>query len=234
MKAFKRFDPFSDMEIEEYLCGDLSAEIRAQIEHAMHESVELSDYITKRQAQKEEFYSLHPRLVLPSKAEKSFFLRPMVLAGAGAVAIILALILVFPVLENRSLEVESTIRAMGSLKANLAIRRDDRVFTHRPGVLLRPGDQVRLSIESPQSGYLTLISRIGNQYDVYYNSLKAPAGTYTVPDSLILDDDLDQEEWFIILSPKKAAAQKLIQLLRQNKQLKGAATSIRITKEAAP
>ena len=66
---------------------------------------------------------------------------------------------------------------------------------------------------------------------VYYDSLKTEAGTFTVPDSLILDDSLNTEQWHILLAPAPIEASIYLDRLRRNQPLDVALTSIQVAKE---
>jgi hypothetical protein len=230
-----RLYPFSDLEIERYLCGDLPAEKAARLESVAETSEALRDHLGERRAEREAFYREQPVLVLDEKVERK---RPgwvWSLATAGAAAVLAGVVLLFVPLDTRQPQPAPGIRAMGAVKARLTVLREARTFVYREGVLLRPGDRVRLTVESPSSGYLTVVARGGaDRYEVYYDGIQATAGSYTVPDSLILDESLASEDWFVILAEEKLESNVYIQRLRQGQPMRAHMSRIRIVKEAVP
>jgi hypothetical protein len=127
------------------------------------------------------------------------------------------------------------VRARGAVKVALIVRRAGRTFEHREGVPLRPGDEVRLSVESAGGGFLTVLGpAAGDELAPYYEALAAPAGTFTVPDSLVLDAHVGPEQWIVALSPEPLAARVLAARLRRGDTPRAAVTVVRITKEPAP
>lgn len=230
-----RFEPFSDFEIEAYLCGDLGPEERARVEAALAASVEFQGYIQKRREEREAFFRDHPRLELGRASPRLAPVRVLALAGAAAALAVVALFVVLFAGGERPPAGDPWIRSMGALKATLTIQRDGRTFRYRPGVLLREGDRVRLSVESPQSGHLTVLARDqAGKFEVYYDALRTTAGEYTVPDSLILDDHVGVEDWFIILAPAGKDPREYVQKLLSGEPLDVRATVIRVVKEAGP
>jgi hypothetical protein len=90
-------------------------------------------------------------------------------------------------------------------------------------------------VESPHSGHLTVLARhAGGKFEVYYDALETTAGEYTVPDSLILDDHVGAEDWFVILAPAGKDPREYVQKLKSGAPLDARATVIRVMKEAKP
>jgi hypothetical protein len=234
-KVKGRFEPLSDFEIEAYLCGDLAPEEKRRVEATVVASAELQEYIRQRQAERETFFQEHPRLGLRKEPQRTAPVRLLAWAGAAAAILVVALFWVLSVIGEQRGTGDPGIRAMGALKATLTVQRDGRTFLYREGVLLREDDRVRLSVESPQSGHLTVLARgPGGTFEVYYNAVKTTLGDYTVPDSLVLDEQLGVEEWFIILAPKGRDPRDYIQMLQSGASLDARATVIRVVKEAKP
>lgn len=228
-----QFEPLSDFDIEAYLCGDLGPQEKERVEAAIAASVELQEYIQRRRTEREEFFSAHPRLNIEIQ-DRPAPLRVLAWAGAAAAVVVLALFVVF-YSGDKPAPGDPGIRAMGAVKATLTVQRNGRTFQYREGVLLREGDRVRLSVESPQSGHLTVVARQGGgKFEVYYDALKTTAGEYTVPDSLILDDYVGVEDWFIILAPAGRDPREYVQKLKSGAPLDARATLIQIMKEARP
>jgi hypothetical protein len=233
-KVKGRCEPFSDFEIEEFLCGDSTAENSQRIEAAIAESAELADYIAERRAKKSSFHQEHPVLNLERKPVRNLGW-PLAFASAAAAAIVVLIFVLLPGGKQTDLSDSPEIRAMGAVKATLTVRRQGRTFLYREGVLLREGDQVRLSVESPHAGFLTVLGTAGRgKIETYYNALKTTPGTFTVPDSLVLDDQLNTEQWFVILAKKEVESDIYIKRLREKESLDAKATVIRIVKEATP
>jgi hypothetical protein len=230
-----QFEPLSDFEIEAYLCGDLGPQEKERVEAAISASAELQEYIQKRQAEREDFFSAHPRLEIETEPRRTAPVGFLAWAGAAAAVMVAALFVVLYAAGDRTGAGDPEIRAMGAVKATLTVQRNGRTFRYREGVLLHEGDRVRLSVESPQSGHLTLLARgPGGRFEVYYDALKTTAGDYTVPDSLILDEQVGVEDWFIILDDEGRDPREYVQKLRSGSPLDARATVIRVVKEAKP
>lgn len=227
-----QFEPLSDFEIEAYLCGDLGPQEKERVEAAVSASAELQEYIQKRRAEQEAFFREHPRLEVEKEPRRVAPMRFLAWAGAAAAILVVAL---FVVLYIGGAKDEPGIRAMGAVKATLTVQRNGRTFQYREGVLLREGDRVRLSVESPKSGHLTVLARgPGGQFEVYYDALRTTAGDYTVPDSLILDEQVGVEDWFIILDEEGKDPREYVRRLQSGAPLDARATVIRVVKEAKP
>lgn len=230
-----QFEPLSDFEIEAYLCGDLGPQEQERVEAVIAASAELQEYIRQRQAEREEFYRAHPRLEIEREPERIAPVRFLAWAGAAAAVLVVALFVILYAAGEKGTTGDPGIRAMGAVKATLTVQRNGRTFQYREGVLLREGDRVRLSVESPHSGHLTVLARhAGGQFEVYYDALETTAGEYTVPDSLILDEHVGAEDWFIILAPAGKDPRDYVQKLKSGKPLDARATVIRVMKEAKP
>jgi hypothetical protein len=227
-----QFEPLSDFEIEAYLCGDLGPQETERVEAAISVSAELQDYIQERRTEQEAFFREHPRLEIEKEPRRIAPVRFLAWAGAAAAVVVVAL---FVVLYTGGEGDDPGIRAMGAVKATLTVQRNERIFQYREGVLLREGDRVRLTVESPRSGHLTVLARgPGGRFEVYYDALKTTAGEYTVPDSLILDEHVGVEDWFIILDDAGRDPREYVQKLRSGAPLDARATVIRVVKEAKP
>ncbi|MBN2498488.1 MAG: hypothetical protein JXR96_28110 [Deltaproteobacteria bacterium] len=225
-----RLDPLSDLDIERYLCDDLTPEERAHVERAISASAELAAHVARRRSEQAEFFQAHPRLSQPEARPARARWMPLAISAAAAGLLAAVLLITLPGDAPRN-----GIRARGTATAELAVLRDGRTFTYRDGVLLRAGDRVRLSVQSPTGGFLSLIARCGpSRMEIYYDNLEAHAGTYTVPDSLILDDGVEAEEWIVILSPDPIPARSLADTIRAHEPLQGAVSVIRVVKEALP
>ncbi len=235
-KVNRRFEPLADLEIERYLCDDLEPAEHDRIEHIIKESTKLADYIQQRRQQKADFYLRQPRLVLAEPTRPLRWHFSVAMAGAAVALAAVIMLLWVPIERPATNDINApSIRAMGSLKISLAVLRQDRIFMYREGVLLRQGDRVRLSVESPARGFLTVLGRsAGGRMDIFYDGLPTTAGNYTVPDSLVLDGELEPEDWYVILTPRPVEASVLISQMASAEPIDAAATVIRIFKEASP
>jgi len=231
-----RFAPLTDLEIERFLCGELEGEAAERIERLAEQNPTLAAYLSERRAQQRAFFEAHPRLAVQLPPARR---RPpawsAALAGAAAVLALLVIGLLAWPRGGLDGQQSPTIRARGALKVELTVRRGDRTFAYNEGVLLRSGDRLRLSLEAPVAGFLTLIGRDQRgRWTVYYDGLATAAGTWTAPDSLVLDDDPHPEQWFAVLSPKRVDARVLLERLRAGLPLEAAATVLTLDKEAGP
>lgn len=237
-KVKARFEPFSDLEIEEYLTDDIAGARAAEIEAAAASWPELAVYLEERRAERREFFSRHPSFQAEEKPARSFWWRwPALTFGLTSAAAAL-LFLTFPdsitLPEPYKGEISGT-RSKGAPKVQLTVHRQDRTFVYKKDVLLLEGDLVRLTVESGAGGWLSVVGRDGRgQVEIYHDSLQIPGGTYTLPGSLKLDDYVGTEQWYVILTGTRKPAEQYVQLLKQGKALDVPTTAIRIVKEASP
>lgn len=234
-----RFAPLTDLEIEAFLAGEATGEDRRRIEQAAEASLALSDYMQQRKTEMAAYAQAHPALDFDPAQEPGRRAWPAWALGlstagvAAAIALVVALF-AWPA-DVQSPGVPNGIQARGSIKAGLTVQRGERVFQHREGVLLRPGDKLRLSVESSRAGYVTLIGR--NQRGgmaVYYDGLQTKAGTWNAPDSLVLDEDLQPERWYVLLSLEPTDAADMQERLRRGEPLGMSSAVLTLEKEAAP
>lgn len=201
------FAPVRDIEIEAYLCGELDGSSRKALEAELERSDALSAYVAERQRARGRFLENHPfSLQLPAAAPQR---RDGSVIWGGLLAAVAVLSLIVPAKPVRA-PVETawpeasrdTVRVKGdALSAELFVKRDAEVFRYRPGVALRPGDRVRISVESQRPGYLSVFGRDARGHvSVYYAGLLTSSGRYTVPDSLILDETDGDEQWVLVHS----------------------------------
>ena len=233
-----RFDPITDLELEQYLCGDLSKEKCELINNKIKQSQELSDYINDRKADKKAFYMKNPVLKIIKEKKESlfsrFFLLKNIYAVSGAAAAIILLLFIFP-LQNIDNNIDSkipNITIKGSFKAELYVLRNGETFVYNESVPLRKNDRVRLKIESPVSGFLTMIIKDDkNDFTSFYSNLQTTKSTFTVNDSLILDDSTNIEHWFVFLSKKPVSSDVLIEKLKNQIKINVPMSVLKIIKE---
>jgi len=216
-----RFAAFPDFELEAYLCEELPAERRAELERAIAADAGLRTYLADRARTRSEFAAAHPlRLELHDARARTTWLSPrrwLFAAGVAAPALVLALFW-----SNGSFTAtpagtgapdsapfaRDAIRIKGSgLAAELYVKRGQRVFRPRPDEALKAGDRVRLSVEAARSGYLSLLARDERgAVSVYYDRLPVQAGRFTAPDSLLLDASPGDELWLVIVASEPRPA----------------------------
>lgn len=232
----RRFEPWSDLEIEEYLCGDLTAEQAARLEAGLQTNPALREHLEARQRERAVFFRAHPVLALAPRPKP--FLWPVLSAASVLGLAVLSALWLFRAADtpDRPDRPErTTIVARGALKASLTAKRGERAFAYREGVLLRAGDQLRLTVETESGGYLSLLGRDQRgQVSVYYRSIPIPPGSATAPDSLVLDDDLGSEDWIVVVTPEPIAAEELIRRLESGAPLGGQGALLTLEKEPLP
>lgn len=218
----RRFEPLSDFELEAYVCGELSGAALERVERELATNAELRQYLELRQRTREEFVAKHP-LQLPA-ADSGVPPRPKTNSRRGVVAAwalgsalaaagVLAVVVPHPSRDSEVSIARDTVRVKGEVfRADLYVKRGEQVWKHRPELGLRPGDQLRLQVESSHASYLTLLGRDAHrQIHTYYAGLRTQAGVYTVPDSLMLDSQEGDEQWLLVLSEQPLSADSLVQ-----------------------
>jgi hypothetical protein len=130
-------------------------------------------------------------------------------------------------------EERDTIRIKGNgLVAELYVKRGQRVFRPRPDEALAAGDRVRLSVEAPSAGYLSVVGRDGGgAVSVYYDRVPVPRGRFTVPDSLQLDASPGDEVWLVVVAGEPHAADHYARALATGTPPDGAHALITLHKE---
>lgn len=232
-RVIGKYAPLTDLEIEQFLCGELTGDAAERIERQAEKDPALATHLAERRAQQQAFFQAHPRLEVELPPERRRWVGwSLGLAGAAAAAVLVVVALFAWPMEPGTGSDGPTIRARGALKVGLTVRRAERTFAFREGVLLRPGDRVRLSLEATEAGFLTLIGRDQHgRWTIYYDGLPTTAGTWTVPDSLVLDDDPNPEHWYALLTSERIEAKKLLDRLRAGQPLEAAASMLTLTKE---
>jgi hypothetical protein len=191
-------------ELEEYLAGELDAERARSIEAAAENDPELASWLETRKKEQREFL-FDPRrksfAALVAAAQVKERPRPWRwLIPLSATASVAAVLLVF----MATIDPRPVLRQKGSLSVRAAVL-DGQASTILLGNRrLHPGDRLRLTVDDPQGGYLTvLLQEAGGKVDVLY----APAelgrlapGSHLLPDSLELDRALGRERLYVIMS----------------------------------
>lgn len=241
-----RFAPWRDIDIEMFLCGDLSANDAARLQNDMKDNTALRAHIEMRQSEKQKFQANLRPLVLPesvfeksaldknaahnadkSAVEKvvknpSSFWQNLV-AGwrayvGGLSGVALAGAAVFALMpsatdnhvdnhvDNHAGKNNQTdkIVARGALKAEVLVKRADAVFLYDNKSKLADGDQLRVQLDMPQSGYVTIVGESAASGRVmYYENVYVEGGTWTMPDSLQLDASWSGEDLYVVRTDRE-------------------------------
>ena len=245
-----RFDPWSDFEIETYLCGDGDPDLRARIEASARDSKELRAYLAERRAQREAFLTLHPVLPPSPKLEarrswlgsaRTWWLSAAVGLSAAAAGVALWVQPSpnpAPRVSSPDLAADAGIRTRGGLTARLVIRRKGRTFDYDGRFALRPGDQARIVVESPHGGYVTVIGEDeadapDGKLPVFYDNAPLGPGRQVLPGSLTLDDRVGTERWVVFHAREPVSTEELRAAVRQGRPVEAAQTVLTFIKGAA-
>ncbi|MEQ8274715.1 MAG: DUF4384 domain-containing protein [Deltaproteobacteria bacterium] len=198
--------PYTARELEDYVVGELAAERAAVIEAAAEEDESLSQYLESRKSERAAF--LHdPRrrnfqsLVDEAGVEKkrAWFALPA-LALAGGIAAAVVLMPTTPTTPSNT----GGIRTKGGISVQAAVLAGERPELFDATKALHPGDRIRLTVDDPTGGYVTVIlEESSGAVDVLYRPTELGElrpGSHMLPDSLELDDKLGRERIYVIMS----------------------------------
>lgn len=206
--SIPRFPGVPDLLLERYLCGELSEEEAWHVEEAARVSPTLEAHLRERQAEKAAFALVRPfgpvqaRLEAPPPPSRWRELwrwsRPVLVLGVVLAAVLPRLV--------TPEEVEK-VRVRGGLTARVLVKRGDAVFEQGPGVVLRPGDRVRVEVEDVDGGalYVLALSEHGRVtplqgFESTGGSLSMGPGRWVLPGSLELDAAPEQEVLVVVLA----------------------------------
>ncbi|WIG92698.1 hypothetical protein [Myxococcus sp. SDU36] len=211
-----RFPCVPDLLIERYLCGELSAEDAHRVEDAAQASPELAAHLRDRQAARSAFAATHPFSTIRTRLAP----RP---AGAlrwqwayrwalPAFAVCALMVLEVQRWKPPTDEGEQ-VRVRGGLTARLLVKRGEAVFEQAPGVVLRPGDRVRVEVEDVEGGwlYVLALSDHGRLTPLHGfpqtgGTVRMAPGRLVLPGSLELDAAPEREALVMVLTPTTADA----------------------------
>ena len=203
-------------ELEDYLAGELDPAQAKAIEMASEHNSELSNWLARRQSEREAFFQDPRRRSFasllaeatqqrsPSRWAPWFAVRygktKAVLRTTGLtfglVAGVTAMAMVIPT--------RPEVRTKGGFSVRAAVLVDGSAHILTSGEPLVPRSRLRLTIEDPVGGYLTVLLEERNGT---VNLLYAPEelgelspGTHLLPGSLELDERLGRERLYIIMS----------------------------------
>ncbi|WP_342380340.1 hypothetical protein NVS55_12210 [Myxococcus stipitatus] len=205
--SIPRFPGVPDLLLERYLCDELSPEEALRVEEAASASPELSAHLRERRAEKAAFALVRPfgpmraRLETPRPSRWLALRRwslPVLMLGGVLAAVVPRLVAVD--------EVER-VRVRGGLTARVLVKRGDAIFEQGPGVVLRPGDRVRVEVEDVDGGalYVLALSETGRVtplqgFETTGGALSMGPGRWVLPGSLELDAAPEQEALVVVLA----------------------------------
>ncbi|WP_141621376.1 hypothetical protein [Myxococcus sp. AB036A] len=206
-----RFPGVPDLLIERYLCGELSAEDARHVEDAARASPALTAHLRDRQAARDAFAVTHPFNVIQSRLaprppETSPWQWPF--RWALPVFGLFALGLIGVQTWSPPTEEHEQVRVRGGLTARFLVKRGEAVFEQTAGVVLRPGDRVRVEVEDVEGGslYVLAVSDHGRLTPLHGfpqtgGAVKMEPGRMVLPGSLELDAAPEREALVMVLTP---------------------------------
>ncbi|MFP2925295.1 hypothetical protein ACLESO_08770 [Pyxidicoccus sp. 3LG] len=137
-----------------------------------------------------------------------------------------ALVAVIAVREPSSTNGDDTVRVRGGLTARVLVKRGEAVFEQRPGVVLRPGDRVRVEVEDVEGGtlYVVGLSDRGRAtplhgFEQTGGAVQMEPGRLLLPGSLELDAAPEREALVVVLAAKAKdapAPEAVLQWVRES------------------
>lgn len=207
MKA--RFKPFSDLQLERYLAGELESQEARRVEDAAGQRPELEQYLRGRRAEREAFKLKRPPLKLPVESQGSPARR-----WRWGLALSAAALLLFVLVPRHPPGTGIAMRGEARLGLSVAVQRGAEVFAYREGVVLLPGDRIRLTVKAPEPGFLTIVALDArSEPQVLYEAVRTQGET-TLADSLELDDTPGTEELFVFFGPTAVPAATALDAVR--------------------
>jgi hypothetical protein len=195
---------YSASELERYLVGELDAERTEIIDRAAEEDRELKAWIDERRAERQAFL-LDPRrkpfakLIEQAGEQRS----PTWLTRWWPGVSLVAAAAVVAILFVRPPERDPMFRNKGGLSVQAAVLDGDRAQLFE-GEQLHPGSRLRLSVDDPRGGYVTVILEEANgEVSILYGPDelgRLRPGTHRLPGSLELDHELGRERIYVLVS----------------------------------
>ncbi|AKF86070.1 hypothetical protein MFUL124B02_21175 [Myxococcus fulvus 124B02] len=214
--SIPRFPGVPDLLLERYLCGELSREEARHVEEAARVSPALAAHLRERQAEKAAFSVARPfgpvrARLAPPRPSLWHWSRPVLVLGVVLAAVLPRLV---------TPEAVEKVRVRGGLTARVLVKRGDAVFEQGPGVVLRPGDRVRVEVEDVNGGalYVLALSEHGRVtplqgFEATGGALSMGPGRWVLPGSLELDAAPEQEALVVVLAsdPRSAPSPEAVQ-----------------------
>lgn len=213
-----RFPGVPDLLIERYLCGELSPDEALRVEEAARASPALAAQLQSRRAEQRAFAAVRPfgpvraRLETPRPSTHGRGWGVHWALPALGLCALLALVTVLRELPTGG-GVEDRIGVRGGLTARVLVKRGEAVFEQVPGVVLRPGDRVRLEVEDAEGGtvYVVALSDRGRATPLHGfagtgGAVSMESGRMVLPGSLELDASPEREALVVVLAPRAGSA----------------------------
>jgi hypothetical protein len=208
--------------LERYLAGELSPEVRSQLENELAASPENQARLDALRADSAAFLTLHPPGPLVAKARGTQRARSWVGWGAALAGAAAAITLGITQL------VRPTEPELG-LKGNLALSvyRQTAGGSERlsPDAVVHAGDSLRFEVRAPSDGFVAVLSRDGaGHVSVYYpmgarEPAKHHAAEPVLPGAVGLDATLGFETIYVVYAEKPFALEPALKSLEQTGQL---------------
>lgn len=219
-----QFEGVPDLLIERYLCGELPPDQALRVEEAARASPALALHLESRRASQRAFAAVRPfgpvraRLQAKQDGTRWWIGVRWVLPALGLCAV-LALVAV------RSLpsgaDGNDRVRVRGGLTARVLVKRGEAVFEQGPGVVLRPGDRVRVEVEDVEGGtlYVVALSDRGRTTPLHGftqtgGTVGMEPGRMVLPGSLELDAAPEREALVVVLASREDGAPSAEAVLR--------------------
>ncbi len=224
--------PFSEYEIDLYMVGDAPLELAQRVDAHVASDPRFAALIAEQRAEQEAFYFIKPRLPEATRLESGA--KALWLLGAlGGLAV--ASVLLLMVVPAGDQGAPRSIRTRGGLKTILTVKRGERVFPYGGRARLRAGDQIRVSVEAPAAGFLSVVGReTGHAWSIHYDAVPTRAGSFTAPGSRTMDSSLADETWYVVLTPDPLSAQEIIKRLKAGDTIPGDSSTLTIRKDPVP
>ncbi|MCP3144293.1 hypothetical protein [Pyxidicoccus xibeiensis] len=236
--SLPRFPGVPDLLIERYLCGELPPHEAQRVEEAARASPSLASHLEHRRAEQRAFADARAFAWVGARIEarrsgvsgratgllghaRSVFGRGAGLRWALPALGLCSLLVIVAVRQPATTGEGDTVRVRGGLTARVLVKRGETVFEHAPGVVLRPGDRVRVEVEDAEGGtlYVVGLSDHGRAtplhgFDQTGGAVQMEPGRLVLPGSLELDAAPEREALVMVLAEKTEDAPSPEDVLR--------------------
>lgn len=197
-------------QMERYLAGDLDAATLKAIDERLALDAELRGRVEARRQAKAEFL-LDPRrrrfadLAAEAQRPEPGGNRGRILVWTGLLGAAAALAFLMGRPDPIVPPPTGGYAVKGGVSVELAVQSQGRVQPYISGAPMRVGDRVRISVDDPHGGYVTVLLEDERATDVLYHPNEtghlAP-GRHLLPGSLELDQITGRERIYVLISPQ--------------------------------
>lgn len=222
----------SDLAIDRYLAGELSAEDAAAFERRAENDDRLATRLTELRADADATRDALPPL--PAAPRRNV---PLAAIFALAAGVLLALFVGRSLLDSSGAEQPqpprvAATRTKGQAHLTLYVRRGERVFTFA-GESLHPGDGLAFAYTAPQDGHVALFDLDGTEAACIYpengTTAPAPAGVDVELDVAVeLDGSASQESIVAVFCETPQSTSNLAAALSHAESLPQSCTADRV------